>query len=83
MRTRNKAATTTAKATRPRREVCPVQIALEVAHTMADRVGRPLHPIETRWVIQHEFRSRFIGLAPTVANRFADTTIEKIRQMIG
>lgn len=60
----------------------PVQVALEVAHTKAAIVDRPLHPIEMRWIVQHEFRRRFAGIPGELANNFADTTIDKIREMI-
>jgi len=74
---RKKVTQATATATR----VCPVQVALEAAHTVAARVGRPLFPIEVRWVVRHAFRTRY-ALNSKQADQFADVTIERIRQMV-
>jgi hypothetical protein len=65
------------------RGACAVQVALEIAHARASDIGRPLHPIETRWTVRHEFRARYSDLSRDVANTYADRVIEHIRCEIG
>ena len=61
--------------------VCPVQLALETAHDAAARLGRCLHPHETRWMVRSAFRLKYRGIAPALANEFADTTIARIHEL--